>query len=196
MSDRRPVILFALIGLMTLGFLFGVLRPTMASVSDKRAELASAVAEEQLERDHLAALQSLDGAALQAQATRLDEWFPDEVRLSTFVRQVNLVATRAGINLTQIAPSMPGDATGVAARAIGITLVAEGRYARVLDFHRRLEGLSRAVKVGGLAMNTSTAETGAVSLQATIVMTMFADGAMPTAVVDDPAATATAGGAA
>lgn len=186
MSDRRPLVLFVGVGIATLAFLVGVLRPTMASVGEKREQLAAAQAEEQSHRDHLASLQGLDADGLAAQAKRLDAWLPDNVRLATFVRQIDAAAKLAGVELTQIAPAAPATVEGAAARQIGLTLIVAGRYPRILDFHRRIEFLDRAVTVGGLAMSGTDAGTGAVSLQATIVATMFANGVG--AVPVDPAA--------
>ncbi|MFP5224085.1 MAG: type 4a pilus biogenesis protein PilO [Actinomycetota bacterium] len=190
MTDRRPLIMFGVVGLATVAFLVFGLRPQFSKASERRTELSAAQEEERALRGQLAALQDLDADELVRQAAALSAWIPDSPELATFVRKITTATVNAGVDLQQLSPTPPTKLDELDAGAITVTLVVEGRYARIRDLHRRLEGLDRAVKVSGLSMAVSDSAGGAQSptLQASVVLTMFVDGA-PADGTADPAAT-------
>lgn len=191
MNDRRPLFVFLAIGLATVTFLLVGLRPQFSRASEVRSQVAAARSQEQALADQLAALRDLDGEVLAAQAARLGSWLPDDAQLPTFLRQVTRASLNAGVDLRQIAPSSPAAVEGMDASVVTVTLIVEGRYSRIRDLHRRLEGLDRAVKVGGLSMAVSQGADGnSPVLQASITLSMYSVGAPVTAVdTTDPATT-------
>jgi Tfp pilus assembly protein PilO len=197
MSDRRPLIMFGVVGLVTVAFLVFGLRPQFSKASERRTELSAAQDEERALRGQLAALQDLDPKELQRQSKALGNWVPDDPQLSNFIRKITTATVNAGVDLRQLSPTPPSKVEGLDASAITVTLVVEGRYSRIRDLHRRLEGLDRAVKVGGLSMAVSDSAGGDQSptLQASVVLSMFVEGA-PAGSAPDPAAevAATEGG--
>jgi len=186
-SRQRLVAGAGLLILATLGAWFFV-------VSPKRAEAAG------LQRDVIAANERLAAARLEERSNRekqqrlpglpaLKRALPDEVAMSSILRELNAVATASGLRFASIVPGtlQPGQGFQV----LALSAEFEGDFARTSSFLKRLRKQvevrnGKAQVTGRLyvvdSIGFSEGDEGLPSLKASLRLNAFVygDGAPPT----------------
>jgi Tfp pilus assembly protein PilO len=175
---RRQIALFLAIALVLAGgFFFVALKPRSADISEVRRKVTTRRQEAADLRVRLAQLNAAKGEAPAslAKLTELNLMLPPTPDLPVFIRQVQLAANAAGVDLLSIAPSPPALVEGSGGLAIiSVNLQVTGGYFRIESFLARLESLSRALEVQSVGLSASVdPATGLATLSSTITLRMY-----------------------
>lgn len=149
MSRRSP--LLGLLACLLIGVLFYFLayQPKTVEQEAVEAETAQLVTQAQTLRNDIARLEDIKAnqVAIRTQLTRLSELIPDGTAQPAVVRELQLAADAAGVEIDSIsfAPPVPlveapptGDESTVLA-SIPVTVVVRGGYYQAVDLFRRVE---------------------------------------------------------
>lgn len=181
---RRQYLVAGAAALIIIVLMFFVLiKPKSGDIKSVNARIA---AEQKTEQDLRAQRRQLeqaraDAPATQAELAKFNALLPAQPALAVFIRQVQAIANREGIDLTSIAPSPPtalqapgGRAAVTGVQTISVNLNVVGGFFRLESFVARLETLARVVEVRSIAITPTTDQlTGAFTLQSTITLTMY-----------------------
>ncbi len=83
----------------------------------------------------------------QAQLIKISNEVPDSPELPTLVLELQNAADSAGLDFQSIKPAEPVDVTTAKYKEISIQMKLQGRWADVLDFLRRTQKMTRAVRM-------------------------------------------------
>jgi Tfp pilus assembly protein PilO len=168
-SKMKQWVAMAAVGALVIavGGWFLLVSPKRSNATSLRAQTA--------ERQRANADLSTALAALKAQAKNLPKQqaklaavaakVPDNSALPTLIRALNAAADNAGVELVTMSPSAPTPVTAAATtvkagaaptgglQQIGVTLNVVGSYFQVSEYLDRLETLTRAFRVTGLALS-------------------------------------------
>lgn len=199
MTNRAP--LFGVLGAVLLAVLFYFLlySPRNADLELVRQETATLETQRVSLQGEVARLREVEANQVQVRSAlaRLEEFIPSGTAQSTAVRQLQLAADAAGVEIDSVtfaAPALIEGAppTGVPETALAqipITVSMSGGYFQVVDFMRRLEvETPRALLMGD--MSNVEDEGGYPALSSTWTGNLFAvvPSASVPAEVPDPAA--------
>ncbi|MGI8872801.1 MAG: type 4a pilus biogenesis protein PilO [Egibacteraceae bacterium] len=163
MSRRSP--LLGLLACLLIGALFYFLafQPRAAEQEAVEAETAQLQTQAQTLRNDIARLEDIKSnqVAIRTQLTRLEQLIPAGTAQPAVVRELQLAADAAGVEIDAItfAPPVPleeapptGD-EGTVLASVPITVVVRGGYYQAVDLFRRLEvDTERALLVRGFQM--------------------------------------------
>jgi type IV pilus assembly protein PilO len=173
---------FLLVLVVLLAGWFAVLSPQRSKAADLDAKIGDV-------NIRLASTQSLlnSPAAKQspAQLAQLRRALPDDVEMSSVMRQLSWAAGRTGVRIDSITPSAPVAAAG--AQAVPITLQVSGRYFRLANFMHLLRTRAKVqdgqVRVKGRLYavdNVALAKSASGGLiTATLALDAFMAGSAP-----------------
>jgi type IV pilus assembly protein PilO len=141
----------------------------------KFGELAVLDAEQQAAQDQVAQTQTLlnqlqqaksNAAVTQAELLRLSNAFPENPELPSLIIELQDVANSSGVRFNSVSPGEPVTVAGQQYTELPIQVNLWGKWADVLDYLRRINGMTRAVRVTDLALspvNPSESPTQAVA---------------------------------
>jgi Tfp pilus assembly protein PilO len=123
--------------------------PQFAQLSDLESRRAGAEQTMSQTQSKLTQLEQVKRGAseTQAQLIKISNEVPDSPELPTLVLEMQNAADSAGLDFQSIKPAEPIDVTGASYREIAIQMKLQGRWADVLDFLRRTQKMSRAVRM-------------------------------------------------
>ena len=98
-------------------------------------------------------------AETQAQLIKISNQVPDSPELPTLVIEMQNAADSAGLDFQSIKPVIPTPPSPLGYSAIGVTMKLQGRWADILDFLRRTQRMTRAVRQ--VSVEVLPATTGA-----------------------------------
>lgn len=122
---------------------FALWSPTQEEIEDIRAQTQQELSQAQSLRTRAAQLREIrsEAAEIEARLAEVETLVPSEVRLPAILRQVELAAQDAGIELITLSPTRPtaaGDDTVPFAR-VDLAFNVRGTYFQLIDLARRLE---------------------------------------------------------
>jgi Tfp pilus assembly protein PilO len=163
MSARAP--LFGILGaiLLAVAFWFLLYQPRADEQTALEAETARLESEQQTLRNEIARLREVEANQVQiaAQLARLEEYVPSSTAQPAFIRQLQISADAAGLEILSVTfgdPSAidgapPTGEEGTALASIPVTVNVQGGYFQAVDLFRRLETeVIRAVLIGDVGM--------------------------------------------
>jgi type IV pilus assembly protein PilO len=129
--------------------IFLLVAPQIGQLSDLEAQR---VASEQTMSQTQAQLGQLEqvkrGASeTQAELIKISNEVPDSPELPTLVLEMQNAADSAGLDFQSIKPTVPAAPTGTGYQEVSIQMKLEGRWADILDFLRRTQKMTRAVRM-------------------------------------------------
>jgi Tfp pilus assembly protein PilO len=195
MRNRAPLFGVLIAVLLAVAFYFLLYSPKNDELEAVRAETAQLETQRSSLQNELAALREVEAnqVEIRAQLARLEEYIPSGPAQSTAVRQFQLSADAAGVEIQSVefgVPTLVEDAPptgqeGMALASITVTMGIEGGYFQVVDFLRRVEvDVPRALLMGNLGIDEP--EGGFPALLTTWTGNLFA--VVPAASVPEPPA--------
>lgn len=162
--------------LLGVAFYFLLWQPRVQEQEDLEAEIATLQARQAQLSNEIRQLEEIQANELQIRAAlaRLEDFIPTGAAQPTVIRQFQLSADAAGVQIDTVTFGQPEPVEGAPATgdpslvlaAIPVTMVTEGGYFQQVDLFRRLEvDVPRAVLVLNVAMSEGAA--GFPSLSAT-----------------------------
>lgn len=169
--------------LLTVAFWFLLYKPKAEEQSVLEQETADLQGQQATLRGEIAQLREIKRrqVEIRAQLARLRDYIPDGVAQPRVIRQLQVSADRAGVDITSVAfgePAVPASEGEVAATPLDtgdegtvlanvpVTMVLDGGYFQLIDFFRRMEvDVPRALLVQEVSL--AEAEDGFPTLTAT-----------------------------
>ena len=150
---RRQELVLAVVGalLVLLAATLLLVRPVKQATAEARADREAAIAESQVLRDNIRALEALKPkeAELKTKADLAKAEFPTTPALPGLVDALQDAASLAGVDLGSIAPSNPQTSTlNPSLAEIPTTVAVTGGYFEIQDFLVRLENLVKGTDPG------------------------------------------------
>jgi Tfp pilus assembly protein PilO len=99
----------------------------------------------------------------QAQLIKISNQVPDSPELPTLVLELQNAADSAGLDFQSIKPAEPIDVTAANYREIAIQIKLQGRWADVLDFLRRTQKMTRAIRMVAVEVVPAPSAGGSVA---------------------------------
>jgi Tfp pilus assembly protein PilO len=158
-----PVLGLAIAVLIAVAFFFLLWQPLGDDIQEVRDETAALETRRSSLENEVAQLREIEANQVQIRAAlaRLEEYIPSGTAQSTAVRQFQLAADAAGVEIISVTfspPAVVADAppTGTpdtVLASIPVNMVLEGGYFQVVDFFRRVEiDTTRAVLLANVAL--------------------------------------------
>ncbi|MDO8915436.1 MAG: type 4a pilus biogenesis protein PilO [Coriobacteriia bacterium] len=191
--------MLAVIALMAVVVIAGVallIVPKFGEMSTLEAELQAANDQIAQTKGLLAQLEQAkaNASVTQAELLAIGNQFPEKPELPALVIELQDVSNAAGIRFDNITPSMPAPTAGGQYSEVLITTSVTGAWPDVLDYLRRLNRMTRAIRVTDVAMtplaSVSTTSTEAPDIGASVSMRAYVMNAIsqqPAAVQPAPA---------
>lgn len=188
-----PIAAAALAVVIVLVWYFGFYSPKSHDLSKVHQDTDAAQQSQQTLRAQLSNLRGLEANRTkeQAQLQQLSAAVPATPDLANFILQANDIATQAGVNWLQVAPSPPAAGAAGTPTTINVTMQLEGGFFQVFDYLNRLEDMQRLVLVDNVNISSKSSDQ-AGGLTSDPTLTMSITGRMFTRAA--PPAAATAGG--
>jgi Tfp pilus assembly protein PilO len=156
-SRRSTGLLLALLGVLAVGVVYlAVWRPRAQQLSDIRRERDELTQE-------LARLQAAPSAPASPSADPsapggLAEAIPDHPELAELLRQLQSIATEAGVGQESVSPSPLQATAGGSGGVLAVDLAISGPKAALYDYLRRLAGLERLFVANTVTIQPATSD--------------------------------------
>jgi Tfp pilus assembly protein PilO len=180
---------FGALGVGTLVLVLGLymlgIKPSTTKLSEVKADVRTTQDEISALKVKLAELQELkrNEEQLRADVARLSKGLPSDAEVSSYIRQVQQIASDAEMQFLSITPGVPADGATPGLKSISLTVASEGSFFSVEDFISKMERLERAVRI--VSFNLSGASP---RLSLALSMNMFMQGPAPIAATPAPGA--------
>jgi type IV pilus assembly protein PilO len=174
--------MLAVIALMAVIVIAGV----ALLIVPKFSEMGTLDAELQAANDQIAQTQTLlaqleqakaNASVTQAELLALGNQFPEKPELPSLVIELQDVSNASGIRFDRISPSVPAQTAGGQFSEIMISTSVTGSWPDVLDYLRRLNRMTRAIRVTDVALtpiaSVSTTSTEAPDVVAAVSMRAY-----------------------
>jgi Tfp pilus assembly protein PilO len=161
MKSRAPLIGGLVAVLLAVGFYFLLWQPANEDLEAVRQETAQLETRRSSLENELARLREVEANQVEIRAAlaRLEEYIPTGTAQAAAVRQFQLAADAAGVEILSVAfgpialvEEAPATGTpGTALARIPVNMTVEGGYFQAVDFFRRIEvEIPRAIYVGNV----------------------------------------------
>jgi Tfp pilus assembly protein PilO len=189
-----PIVAAAVAVVIVLVWYFGFYSPKSHDLSQVHQDTDAAQQSQQTLRAQLSNLRGLEANRTkeQAQLQQLSAAVPATPDLANFILQANDIATQAGVNWLQVAPSPPVAGAVGAPTTINVTMQLEGGFFQVFDYLNRLEDMQRLVLVDTVNLSSKSSDQTSGGVTSDPTLTMSITGRMFTRAA--PPAPASAGG--
>lgn len=157
-SMQKMLAVIALIVLASIAVFALVILP-------KFGELALLDSDLQAAKDQVAQTQTVlnqlqqakaNAAVTQADLLRLSNEFPENPELPSLIIELQDVANSSGIRFNSVTPQEPVNTPGQSYTELPIQVNLWGKWSDVLDYLRRINGMTRAVRVTDLALSPAS----------------------------------------
>jgi type IV pilus assembly protein PilO len=138
--------------------------PQMGQVSDLEAQRVASEQTMSQTQAQLAQLEQVKRGASETQAEliRISNEVPDSPELPTLVLEMQDAADSAGVDFQSIKPTVPTAPTaGTGYQEVSIQMKLQGRWADILDFLRRTQKMTRAVRMVSVELLPAPPTAGA-----------------------------------
>jgi Tfp pilus assembly protein PilO len=184
MKSRGPIIAAAAGVLVSVLVAAGLILPKMGQVKKVNDQVTAAQAQTAKLKLQVNQLEDLASQAskLRAQLKALNIEVPPNADLPGLIRDVNLAANKAAVDLSIITPGTPSAATTNPVSVVPLQLTVSGGYFSVEEFLYRIETMTRTAKVSSVTLSPdsqsgqdsgSGAPTKAPSLTAVLMANFF-----------------------
>ena len=173
---RRWVILGVLVALLlAVAWWFFFISPRNARIAAAGDDLAAAQDQELALRAQVSQLMAIRDAEVEylAGIGQLERLIPERPLLDEFIEGVYALCGTTGVELLNLAPSLPVPVTGSSLRQIVVAATVEGEFFEVLGFLFGVMDMDRLVRVDAIAVSSGQDETGATSLSVSLSMRLF-----------------------
>jgi Tfp pilus assembly protein PilO len=195
MRGNRPLIGLAAAIVIGLAFWFLLYSPRSTEIEDVRAETAALETERQSLQNEVAQLREVERNQVEIRAAlaQLEEYIPSGTAQSSVIRQLQLAADAAGVEILSLTFSEPqavedAPPTGVpdtVLARIPISVTLDGGYFQAVDFLRRIEvEIVRAMLLTDLSLEEG--EDGFPALSTSWSGSLFAIVPLPPPVAEPP----------
>lgn len=170
-SAQKMLAVIALIVVGAIAVVALLILPKLGELSAMDAELQAAQDQVQQTQTLLAQLQQAkaNASVTQAELLRLANQFPDNPELPSLIIELQDVANASGVRFSSITPNEPPAPTpGMAFNEVPLALVLEGKWVDVLDYMRRVNKLTRAIRVTDVALTPPSSQTETIPVEPTI----------------------------
>jgi len=143
-NNRLVLLIGALVVVLVgVGWYFLLWQPTADEIEDVRAQTQTELAQAQTARARAAELREVraQAAEIDAQLAEAETLVPTDVTLPAILRQIELAAADAGVELDNLSPSRPIEIDDETASYVEVELAfnVQGTYFQLVDLARRLE---------------------------------------------------------
>jgi type IV pilus assembly protein PilO len=193
-SKQKMLAVIALIAVL-------VIAAVLLLVVPKFGELAQLDSDLQAAQDQVSQTQALvaqleqaksNAALTQAELLALANQMPENPELPSVIIELQDVSNSAGVRFERITPGEAVTTPGALFKEMPISVEITGKWADVLDYVRRINGMTRAIRVTDVALSpiaasTSTTEAvepdvrGALTMRAYVMSPPAAPAAVPPA---------------
>jgi type IV pilus assembly protein PilO len=145
-----------------------VIAAVLLLVVPKFSELAALDGDLQAARDEVAQTQALvaqleqaktDAALTQSELLQLANQMPENPELPSLLIELQDVSNAAGLRFNRVSPGDPTTGGTGQFTEVPVTVQVQGKWADVLDYLRRLNRLTRAIRVTDLSLSPIEAST-------------------------------------
>jgi type IV pilus assembly protein PilO len=178
-SMQKMLAVIALIAVVVIAGVLLLILPKFAEMGALDAELQAANDQIAQTQAHLAQLEQAKATAslTQAELLALGSQFPEKPELPALVIELQDVSNASGIRFDRIGPGVPTLAASGQYSEIAITARVTGSWPDVLDYLRRLNRMTRAIRVTDVAIaplaSASPTSTEAPDIGADISMRAY-----------------------
>lgn len=178
-SMQKMIAVIAGIVVILVAIVVLLILPKSGELSTLETDLQTANAQVQQTKTLLAQLeQAKEGASLtQAELIALANQFPEKPELPSLVIELQDVSNAAGIRFERIGPAAPTELAGSQYSEIAITTRVSGNWSDILDFLRRVNRMTRSIRVTDVAIapltSTSSTSTEAPDVAADVSMRAY-----------------------
>jgi type IV pilus assembly protein PilO len=160
-SMQKMLAVIALIAVVSIAVFVLVILPKFGEIAQLDSDLQAA-------KDQVAQTQTLlnqlqqakaNAAVTQADLLRLSNEFPENPELPSLIIELQDVANSSGVRFNSVTPQEPGTIPGQAFTEVPIQVNLGGKWSDVLDYLRRINKMTRAVRVTDVALVPLTAST-------------------------------------
>lgn len=153
-SMQKMLAVIALIAVVVIAGVLLLILPKFAEMGALDAELQSANDQIVQTKGRLAQLEQAKATAslTQAELLALGSQFPEKPELPALVIELQDVSNASGIRFDRIGPGVPTLAASGQYSEIAITARVTGSWPDVLDYLRRLNRMTRAIRVTDVAI--------------------------------------------
>ncbi len=134
--------------------------PQLSKMNSLDAEIDNARADVDLKRNLLAQRQQMKDSAAETNAKllQLGTMVPDQPELPSLIIELQDAAYASGVKLSSVTPGTPTIPEGQQYTVIPLDLTVAGTWADSVDFLRRLNSMTRALRTAGFQAATLTDE--------------------------------------
>jgi type IV pilus assembly protein PilO len=167
-SMQKMLLAIAAAAVLVIAAVVLLVVPKFAEMSALDAERETAADLVNQTQAQLAQLRQAAGNAsvTQAQLIGLANQFPENPELPSVIIELQDAANASGVTFDQFAPGVPIAGAGAQYTDLPLTVTVQGTWSDVLDYLRRLNHMTRAVRVSDVSMTpvapTITASTTVV----------------------------------
>lgn len=154
-SMQKMIAAIVLIAAAAIAAVVLLIVPQFRRLSELDAERIAAEELVSQTQTRIAQLRDLaaNASVTQAELLRLATEFPDNPELPSLIIELQDAANDAGITFNQFSPGQPTAPAGAEYTEIPITASVQGTWSDVLDYLRRLNTMSRAIRVSDVSMS-------------------------------------------
>jgi type IV pilus assembly protein PilO len=177
-----------------------VIAAVLLLIVPKFGELGKLDSDLQAAKDQVAQTQALvaqleqarsTAAMTQAELLALGNQMPENPELPSLLIELQDASNAAGVRFDRVSPGEPVSVAGVGYTEIPLTVEISGRWADLLDYMRRINTMTRAIRVSDVALtpvaaSTSTTEVVEPEVKGGLTMRAYVMSA-PSAQVAPPA---------
>lgn len=152
---QKMLAVIALLVVLAIAVVALLIVPKFTELSQLDAEQTAALQELQATEAQLARLQEAkaNSAVTQSELLRLANEFPENPELPSLIIELQDTANASGLEFMRISPAEPIAPPGAQYTELPITVQVQGYWADVVDYMRRLNLLSRAVRMTDVALS-------------------------------------------
>jgi type IV pilus assembly protein PilO len=160
-SMQKMLAVIALIAVVSVAVFALVILPKFGEIAQLDSDLQAA-------KDQVAQTQTLlnqlqqakaNAAVTQADLLRLSNEFPENPELPSLIIELQDVANSSGVRFNSVTPQEPSNTPGQAFTEVPIQVSLGGKWSDVLDYLRRINKMTRAVRVTDVALSPVAAST-------------------------------------
>lgn len=161
-AQNQLIIAIVAIVIMAVAVVFFAIMPQFERATLLDQKIAEATSEIQSQQAVLARRQSAkaQSADNQVEMLRIANQVPESPELPTLIVDLQDTANAAGLDFTQLQPGTPTPVVNAAAQSMGysavsITMMVSGSWADQIEFLRKIDKLSRGVRIKTISYSYS-----------------------------------------
>jgi type IV pilus assembly protein PilO len=166
-SMQKMLAVIALIAVASVAVFALVILPKFGELATLDSDLQAAkdqVAQTQTKLNQLQQAKA-NAAVTQADLLRLSNQFPENPELPSLIIELQDVANSSGVRFNTVTPQEPSSIPGQAYTELPIQVNLWGKWSDVLDYMRRINKMTRAVRVTDVALSPTGSESTTLAVE-------------------------------